>query len=278
MITLQKINNNVVLAQDEHHREFIAMGRGIGFGPVRGQPLDPMAVDKRFYEVHQLSAKQMTRILSDATQEEIEATTAMVALVQSQIPQAGSERFFFSLLDHLTGVIQRVRQDLDVLSPIAYEVQRFYPEAYALAEDSLAIIEAHTGQTLPKGEATFLALHFVNAQLSMSASTHMSTITTLIQTLTDLIESVYGQSLESQSFFFQRFVTHVQYFLLRQLRGEKLTLQAVIAIDTLQQKFPQEVHCVNLMEAKLQELRGWTISDAEKMYIILHLATLMSRL
>jgi len=277
VVIVKKINNNVVLAQDGD-RDFIAMGKGIGFGVNPGQALDENVIDKRFYEADKLSAKQMMRILNDATVGEIEAVSEIVALANENIDSNLNEHFFFTLLDHLSVAIERANQGLELTCPIEWEVKKFYPKAYQVAKLGLSIVEVHLKTILPDSEAAFLALHFVNAQLDSGSNQDIVKITGLTKDIINLIEEMYDCRLETESFFFNRFVTHLRYFLLRQIKGEKLDIDSAFLLETLQQKFPREVHCVNLIEAMLSESKGWSISESEKMYIILHLRNLISKI
>jgi len=274
---VKKINNNVVLAR-EREREFIAMGKGIGFGAQPNDELDENLVDKRFFEANKLSANHMAHILSDAKQNEIETVWEIVTLAKENMTRKLNDHFFFTLLDHLTFALERLDQGLNLTCPVEWEVKKFYPKAYEIAKQSLSIIEKNLKIGIPETEAAFLALHFVNAELDGDSNKDIIKITALTRQIITLIEQTYCCKLDSESFFFNRFTTHLRYFLLRQIKGEKLDINSGILLDSLKDKFPKAFNCVNEIERLLFEAKGWHTSDSEKMYIILHLQNLISKI
>ena len=45
---LKKFNNNVALVRDDTGIEWVMIGKGIGFGKIKGEVLDTESVDRRF--------------------------------------------------------------------------------------------------------------------------------------------------------------------------------------------------------------------------------------
>ena len=63
---LKTINNNVVSCQDESGCEYIAMGRGLGFGAKAGDAILPQQAEKMFRITGQDNLERLDAIILEA--------------------------------------------------------------------------------------------------------------------------------------------------------------------------------------------------------------------
>ena len=78
MQVLKCINNNVVSCRDENGREWIAMGRGLGFALRAGDELDDTRVEKRFRMETPDDARRLTDLFSTLPAQQIELCSVIV--------------------------------------------------------------------------------------------------------------------------------------------------------------------------------------------------------
>jgi len=276
MILEKRINNNVVLAKDEGQL-LIVMGKGIGFQKYPNDIIETTKIEKKFYPANNLSISQMAHLMLDASQEEVETIQEIIKLGKCNISNQLNDNIFFTLLDHISFALKRKDKNLLVSNPLEWEIKRFYPTEYQVGQMSLMMIQANLGITLPTAEAAFIALHFVNAQFDLHSNQDIVEITELTNEIVKYVQYFYQQEFDTDSFFYNRFITHIRYYLLRQINGEKITVENTSILETLKNRFEKEYECVNVIAQFLSEKKDWEISETEKMYLILHLNNLITK-
>ena len=67
-----------------------------------------------------------------------------------------------------------------------------------------------------------------------------------------------------------RFITHVRYFVRRQISGETLKVDLEIA-RVVAEKCPNDYKCAMKIAGFLDRTYGWNVSEGEVLYLTLHL-------
>ena len=117
--------------------------------------------------------------------------------------------------------MQRKQKGIAFTNPLAGSIMCYYPAEYQMGRRCLETIRQKTGIALNDDEASFIALHIVNAEMN----THMSEmydITKLIDGCIDVVEAYYHKQFDRQSLDFSRFVVHLRYFAKRVFQGKTL--------------------------------------------------------
>lgn len=69
----------------------------------------------------------------------------------------------------LNFAIERLKNGIDLVTPIACDVRHLYPKEAELGTHALKILEHHADVILPDNEAVSVALHFINAEAESGA-------------------------------------------------------------------------------------------------------------
>lgn len=276
MLVEKRLNNNVVLAT-ENGQPLIVMGKGLGFQKYPNDAVDITKIEKKFYPANNLSIAQMAHLMIDASPKDVETIEQIIKIGRDNIPNKLNDNIFFTLLDHISFALKRSHQEMAISSPLEWEIKRFYREEYQVGQMALMVIEANLGVTLPSTEAAFIALHFVNAQYDLHTNQDIVEITELTNEIVKYVKYYFRCDFDTESFFYNRFVTHVRYYLLRQIKGEKIIVDNTSLLETLKNRFEKEYACVNSIADFLKEKKGWEISESEKMYLILHLNNVIAK-
>ena len=97
-------------------------------------------------------------------------TEQLIAEIKQHITQPLNESLLITLTDHISFAMQRKQQGIEFTNPLAGSIMCYYPTEYQMGCRCLDIIKQKTGIELNADEASFIALHIVNAELN----THMS--------------------------------------------------------------------------------------------------------
>lgn len=271
----KRINNNVVLAR-EGQQQLVLFGNGLGFQAYPGEPVDQSKIEKKFYPAGDITYTQMAALVTGAGKGELKSTYKIVDAAKEQFPDM-NDIVYFTLLDHLLFCLKRMKQDMPIVNPLEWEVKRFYPDEYKLGRRFLEIIEEVMAIKLPETEAAFFALHFVNAQLERATGNEVFELTEMTNMIIKIVQYHFQCEFDEDSLFYNRFITHVRYYLMRQMRNEKAPISDSFLIEAVRKARPDEYECVCKIARYLYEKRGWVSSEAEKMYLILHITNLVRK-
>lgn len=205
------INNNVLCAVDEDGSEIIVTGRGIGFQRKIGERVDETRVEKVYRMVDKAKQRRLQELVEEIPAEHLALTEDLIEHIRGELRGELNESLLITMADHISFAIRRQEQGIAFDNPLEGAVRSYYPAEYVLGQWCLREINRRLGCALPEVEASFLALHIVNAELNTQMS-EMIEITQLIEGIIALVESYYHRTFDRDSLDFGRFVVHLRYF------------------------------------------------------------------
>lgn len=122
----KKINNNVAVCTDGNGQELIALGRGIGFPKTPYELTDLSKIDMTFYRVSSQTVQMLTTISEDV----IMVSSKIVQLAQTKLQNQFSTNVVFSLADHISFAIERIKKNEIFDFSLSYDIQHLYPKEY----------------------------------------------------------------------------------------------------------------------------------------------------
>ena len=268
------INNNVLCVVDQAGRESIVTGKGIGFQRKTGQFVDPALVEKTYHMEDQGEQRKLRELCQQIPLEHLKLTEEMISHIKSQIHTPLNESLLITLADHISFAIQRKQKGIEFENPLQGAVACYYPTEYRLGWQCLEMIREKTGVQLSDSEASFIALHIVNAQLNTSMSV-MYDITRLIDGAVQVVEYYYQKQFDRESLDFSRFVVHLRYFAQRLFQGKLMTdspdesdtaFRALIA-----RSCKEHYKCARCVADYIEKTWHQTLSQEELIYLTIHL-------
>lgn len=272
----RKINNNVVYASDGPNK-MIVVGKGLGFNAVRGKEIDKAAVEKIFLPAGNLNISELEAFLSNVSIEDVKLAERITKTGEKELNKEINSVFLIPLIDHINFAVKRYHENLNLVSPIEWEIKKFYPREYKIGRLALNIIQEERGIRLPDSEAAFIALHFVNAQFDKETLATTIEFTEIINSILQIVKYFLRIEIDEDSFIYNRFLTHLRYYLMRRKTGEFVEVGNQDLFDTILTKFPKELECANKIAEFLFKQYGWETPAEEKMYLTIHISCLYSR-
>lgn len=268
MKILKKLNNNVVLALNDKGEEIIVTGKGLGFRKMPYILEDLSLIEKKYIIPQNTKASE---ILESIPNEVIKVTEKVIRSGYKELNMEFNVDILLTLSDHINFAIQRSKEGIGMRSPLQWEIKHLYPKEYEVGFHSLDIIENDLGVKLDKNEAVFIALHFINAQLGKHDMTETTKITTIMGEILNLIKYKFKIEFNEDSFEFTRFVTHIRYFIIRQVNNKPLDNDNNDMFSLMKDKLAEELECVEIIEKHLNKNYGWKCTNDEKLYLMLHI-------
>jgi beta-glucoside operon transcriptional antiterminator len=273
MRAIKKINNNIAVCLDGENHELIAVGKGIGFPSMPYDITDLSVIQRTFYNVDSMYIELAAQIPEDI----LDTSAHIVDVVRSQVDEPVSSNLVFTLADHINFAIERKQKGISFDAPMQYDVQHLYTDEYELGQRAVQIINQELHVRLPEEEATNIALHLINAKALTAKQLQSQGDDDLIPRITEIISGYFDLYINKRSFNYSRFVTHLQYLLKRQGKGEEVKSKNVAMYHELVKEFPKTSDCVDQIADFLKKEANMDLSDEEKLYLILHVNRLCTR-
>lgn len=269
-------NNNVVYVEDQSRKEYILMGKGIGFNKYPKEEVDAALIEKRFIVDGKENLGSLAELFAQIPEKDISLADELIKYGEKKLNQTFNSNILITLSDHISFMVNRAKEGSFLKNPLEWEIKQLYPQEYQLSLEALKMIEDRTGVEMEESEASFIALHFANAQLETGGMDETILFTQIIGQILDIIKYHYGMNIDETTFNYTRFITHLRYFIKRQMGGEVLEANNSL-LDVIKKKYQKDYDCAIRLQKFLTEKYQWTINEDEIVYLTLHLHRVTSR-
>lgn len=268
MKAIKHINHNAAICEDGNGHQLIALGRGIGFGDFPHE-VALKDITRTFYGI---DAKYLA-FIDEVDPEVLEFSAQLADVATQQVSYGLSPNLPITLADHIQFAIKRAREHLMVPMPLAFDVEQSHPVEYRLARLALRGIKKTFGVRMPPSEAAGLALSIVNAAVGPSAASAETGARAeeMLAKITKTVERVLGMQVDTSSFAYARFATHIRYLLDRVAKGEPIDSDNAGLYEVMVEQYPQAVACANKINQEIGEAYGSSLTHEELVYLILHI-------
>jgi len=272
---VKSLNNNIVLAYDENHNEVVLFGTGIGFNRKKGDMVEESSVTKLFIND---SNKRLAPMIQNLSEDIVSATEEIVQYGSRVLEKQLHASILIVLADHLYFAMERAKKSQNVDNPLQWEVPHLYPKEYEIGVKGVKSIEERLQIKLPPQEASFIALHFVNAQFESQDMSDTLKITEIISRILDIVNYHFRLILDENSLYYSRFIVHLRYFIIRQKTHMKDTigLNDEDLLETVKTRYKKSYQCAVKIAKYLHDAYSWDVSKDEIIYLLLHIERITS--
>ncbi|EPO5266775.1 BglG family transcription antiterminator LicT [Providencia rettgeri] len=263
------LNNNVVVALNEQQQEIVVMGRGLAFQMKVNDFVDTKKIEKVF----ELRSHELTSRLSELlSQIPISVMKVCDKIIENAKSKLGNlhESLYIVLTDHCNYAIERQQKGLAITNTMLWEIQRLYPKEYQLGLESLALIKQDLEIELPIDEAGFIALHFVNAQLTGEMPIVMETMA-IMNEIMNIVKYYLQIEYHEDTLSYQRFVTHLKFFTHRMMSNEPVPNDDIAMHLVIKENYSTSWKCAKKVSTFLAKKYQRDLTDEERMYLTIHI-------
>ncbi|WP_219619016.1 PRD domain-containing protein, partial [Lactobacillus crispatus] len=217
--------------------------------------------------------KRQVQMLTTISEDVIMVSSKIVQLAQTKLQNQFSTNVVFSLADHISFAIERIKKNEIFDFSLSYDIQHLYPKEYDVGLKALQYVKEDLKIIFPKAEATAIAMHFINArEVSSQNISKSNTLNLIIGT----IEDQFNIKIDKKSFAFNRFKIHLQYFLKRIDSNKQIHDEiSVQLIQDMMENNYQIFKCGKEIVAQLNEKYRTEITDDEMFYLMIYIQRIM---
>jgi beta-glucoside operon transcriptional antiterminator len=272
---LKRINNNVVLAE-QNGKKTIVMGNGIGFKVYPYDLIDEKRIEQTFVPQMESEVSYWADILKEIPLKVLAVSQKVLEIARMRLGKTLSQNLIVTLSDHIVFSMKRLEEGIILNHPLSWEIKQYYSKELEIAEEVLKLINHDLGIHLTEEEAPFLAMHFVNAQMNYTDGVGSEDVIEVIQQSVNIIKYHYQIEIDQSMTSFARFVSHLRYYIIRQLKKE----QSVNPLDSelikvVQSKYSKEYSCAIKIANYLEKNYQTQSNENELVYLSLHINRLV---
>lgn len=263
----------MVIALNEKHQEIVVMGRGLAFQKKIHDSVDIEKIEKVFELRSDELTARLSELLSHIPISIMKTCDEIIQHAQSQLGEL-NENLYIVLTDHCHYAIERQIKGLAITNTMLWEIKRLYPKEYQLGLDSLVRIHKGHGVELPIDEAGFIALHFVNAQLTGEMPVVMQTMD-VMQEIMNIVKYHLKIEYYEETLSYQRFVTHLKFFAHRMMSNTPVPDDDVSMHLVIKENYAVSWQCAEKINQFLQKKYRRTLTNEELMFLAIHIERVM---
>ncbi|MGD0031154.1 PRD domain-containing protein [Paenibacillus illinoisensis] len=270
MNVIKVINNNLLIARDENDHKVILTGKGIGFHLKIGANVNKELISQKFVLVQEGAFERFYQLLNEIPGEIFSVVEEIIYYARTTLTRSFSDNVYLTLSDHLNFAISRAKQGILLENALHWETKNFYPDEYNIGAKALEIVQSRLSINLSVHEISFIAMHFVNAELNGEMSQTYE-ITRIIQNIQNIVKYHFNISFDENSLNYYRFITHLKFFAQRLLACHQSKTDDDILFEVVKKEFPNYYACAEMIKKYVMKQYEVNVSNQELTYLTIHL-------
>ena len=262
------LNNNGVIAIDmEENKEYVILGKGVGFGKKVSQRFDKpegCTTYRLEQETERGSAKELVKGIEP---EYLEIADAILTESQKVFGDSIDRGILFPLADHISFAVARIRRNEQISNPLTEDIKVLFYSEFKVAETLKTILRERLQIEIDDHEVGYVALHIHSAIGDEKVSVAMQTARAVRECI-DMIENATGKPIDVLSLSYNRLMNHMKYMVARASTGEKLNLDMN---EYMLDQYPQAYKVATDICKNLEGCIGHNLDETETGYLAMHI-------
>lgn len=261
------LNHNTVIGlKEDARKEYLIMGKGIGFG-------------KKVSERLETDGSETVYSLQDSTErgeaKELATSVDPICLeIANEILDEAEKEFqkidrniLFPLADHIEYAVKRVKNNEQISNPLTDDIRILFYKEYKVADKIRPIIQKALGVEMDEDEVGYVALHVHSALQDENVSQAMQMARAVRECIT-MVETEIGKPIDVLTLSYNRLMNHVRNMVARAMNHEELKLNMN---DYMGIKFPQAFETAKHICEQVGEMLKCPLSEVEIGYLAMHI-------
>ena len=262
------LNNNGVIAIDmDENKEYVILGKGVGFGKKVSQRFDKpegCTTYRLEQETERGSAKELVKGIEP---EYLEIADAILTESQKVFGDSIDRGILFPLADHISFAVTRIRRNEQISNPLTEDIKVLFYSEFKVAETLKTILRERLQIEIDDHEVGYVALHIHSAIGDEKVSVAMLTARAVRECI-DMIEKATGKPIDVLSLSYNRLMNHMKYMVARASTGEKLNLDMN---EYMLDQYPQAYKVATDICKNLEGCIGHNLDETETGYLAMHI-------
>lgn len=268
------LNNNTLIAiGDKDNREYLLIGKGIGFGKKVSQRIEAPQ-ECTIYSLHEHTDR-------GSAMELVKDMDPVFLEIAEQVLKEGERVFgkidwniLFPMADHIAFAVKRIQNGEQINNPLTGDIRALFHMEYNTAECIRPILKDRLGVEIDEHEVGYVALHIHSAIENENVALSMQ-IAGAVRECIQLVEEKTGKTIDVMSLTYNRLMNHVRYMAARITKGEPLKLDMN---DYMSEQFPDAFRLASIVCLHLSKYLKKKMDEVEIGYLAMHIQRVLAEL
>lgn len=268
------INNNVTIVQDSKLREYIVIGKALGFKKKPGDIVNDNQIEKK-YKLNNEKQSGVLNILEEADLRILNVVDKVKEMIELEYKVEYTNFMYFSLVDHINNALKRKKLNAELAPGITVEDLNLYKTELDIATKVYDLINDELNIELFDDEIIYITLHLITFVYEASYVQLNDQVLKITNEIIEIVQYNNMTQLDSQVTL-KRFIVHLKFFILRNMQKQsKFNDDNEHLYEYLKQQSPNAVVTLNKICSYLNSTYGFNVSDNEKVYLLIHLSKII---
>ena len=262
------LNNNGVIAIDmDENKEYVILGKGVGFGKKVSQRFDKPEGCTTYRLEQETECGSAKELVKGIEPEYLEIADAILTESQKVFGDSIDRGILFPLADHISFAVARIRRNEQISNPLTEDIKVLFYSEFKVAETLKTILRERLQIEIDDHEVGYVALHIHSAIGDEKVSVAMQTARAVRKCI-DMIEKATGKPIDVLSLSYNRLMNHMKYMVARASTGEKLNLDMN---EYMLDQYPQAYKVATDICKNLEGCIGHNLDETETGYLAMHI-------
>ena len=262
------LNNNGVIAIDmDENKEYVILGKGVGFGKKVSQRFDKPEGCTTYRLEQETECGSAKELVKGIEPEYLEIADVILTESQKVFGDSIDRGILFPLADHISFAVARIRRNEQISNPLTEDIKVLFYSEFKVAETLKTILRERLQIEIDDHEVGYVALHIHSAIGDEKVSVAMQTARAVRECI-DMIEKATGKPIDVLSLSYNRLMNHMKYMVARASTGEKLNLDMN---EYMLDQYPQAYKVATDICKNLEGCIGHNLDETETGYLAMHI-------
>lgn len=267
------LNHNTVIAiESEKNKEFLIMGKGIGFGKKVSERFE-LPPDIQIFSLQETKKGRDMREMAKTISPLFMEIAAILLNEAEEVFGKVDRGILFPMAEHIEFAVKRISAGEQISNPLTDDIRVLFHSEYKVAEKIRPIMKKEYKIKIDDDEIGYIALHIHSAIEDTEVSSSMQAARCVRECIS-LIEKETGVPIKITSLSYNRLMNHIRYMLARAVAGEKIKLNMN---DYMEQKFPKAFKMSQHVCEQIGKSLNCEIDETEIGYLAMHIERGMSK-
>ncbi|MGL5711491.1 MAG: PRD domain-containing protein [Paraclostridium sp.] len=271
---LKSFNNNVILCiEDNSNKEYILVGKGIGFGLKANDKFSSIEKVEKKFVVDEDKQGNLEELYNNINPSYIGVVTEALSNINSNIEWDLNQKSHMAILDHIVFAIERYYENIFLENQFKLELKALYEYEWKIAIEIVDFINKTLEINLTEDEVAFITMH-INGILNNTQTIDGSKQAIIIKEAMDFLEKELNIHIHKDSIYYNRLIIHLRLAINRVVKGisEKNML-----IEHIKEKLKKSYSISNMLSYYLSDNYEINLTDDEIGFIALHIDRLLTQ-
>ncbi|WP_031557241.1 PRD domain-containing protein [Lachnospira multipara] len=261
------LNHNTVIAVNtDKLKEYLILGKGVGFGKKPTQEIT-ISSDDRIFSLEETTERgNIKEFIKNVSPIYIELADAVLCIADEKFDNV-DHNIIFPMADHLEFAVKRIESGEEISNPLIDDIKILFHSEYKIAETIRPLLQEQFNINISDDEIGYVALH-VHSAISNDRISQSMEIARAVRECVTMIENVTKTTIRVDSLSYNRLMNHIRYMVARVQHNEPLKLNMN---DYILNTFPQSFGIAATVCEELGKSLGTKLDDIEIGYLAMHI-------